>query len=88
MDLKFFYEDGLSVPKCTPTPVTSVIGVPQNRKTDYKFIQTLEPTGYWALSKTPNAGTTHLFTYDVPNKFHRLMHRLLLGWVWVPASKR
>jgi hypothetical protein len=40
------------------------------------------PMGYWVIGKS-NWGQTQFAIYKKPNKLHRFMTKLLLGWEWL-----
>jgi len=40
------------------------------------------PKGFWVIGKS-NWGQTQFAMYKKPNRLHRLMTKLLLGWDWV-----
>lgn len=40
-----------------------------------------DPEGHWVLGKT-NSSAIYLAIYKKPNRFHRFMTKVLLGWEW------
>ncbi len=48
----------------------------------FQFVKTPEPVGFWLISPAPNH--TQFPVYKKPNRFHRFMTTLLLGWKWQP----
>ena len=53
---------------------------------DYtEYINLPEPVGWWKIGYG-NYGTSFA-VYKKPNRFHRFMTTLLLGWRWTPNNQ-
>jgi len=53
----------------------------------FQLRESPEPVGWWVLPGGDHGWRTTFATMAKPNALHRLMNRLLLGWVWEPRVK-
>jgi hypothetical protein len=51
-------------------------------ESQYRFSTPPAPKGYWVVGKS-SFGQTRFAIYKKPNKLHRLITKLLLGWDWL-----
>jgi len=49
---------------------------------DLKLHAPPKPKGWWAIGKC-HWGQTQFAMYTKPNRLHRLMTKILLGWDWL-----
>jgi hypothetical protein len=48
----------------------------------YQLVSPPTPKGYWILQQS-SYGRVQFAVHKKPNKLHRFMTKLLLGWDWV-----